>query len=49
MNQSEWLCRICYDPAFHNPFANGLMRLWARCPVEDDADALGCVIMGGEL
>ena len=30
-------------------FSNGIIQLWNRCPVRDDADALGCVLMGGEL
>lgn len=30
-------------------FNAGIIRLWNACPVWDDTDALGCVLMGGEL
>lgn len=32
-------------------FNNGIIQLWywTGLPVRDDTDALGCVLMGGEL
>ena len=50
MHQREWLAMLCSSRIFPYPPLNpGLCRVWVLCPVEDDADALGCVLMGGEL
>ncbi len=51
MYQSKWL-----RWQVHATYASGAWMfhgavswLWGQCPVRDDADALGCVLMGGEL
>ena len=49
MLTQDWLSRICYNYNVGNPFNPGILRLWGRCLIEDDSDALGCIIMGGEL
>lgn len=50
MYQRDWLAMLCSSYIFpYPPFNSSLCRLWFMCPVDDDADALGCVLMGGEL
>jgi len=49
MHQINWLSRIATSLMDECPFNRGIVRLWARCDVNDDTDALGCVLMGGEL
>jgi len=49
MNQRMWLRTIATSLMGSCPFNRGIVRLWARCEINDDMDALGCIIMGGEL
>lgn len=51
MYQSKWLRWQQYATYASGAwlFNSGLVRLWSACPVRDDTDALGCVLMGGEL
>ena len=49
MYHIQWLKGIVWSTMCSCQFNRGLIRLWARCPVEDDTDALGLVLMGGEL
>jgi len=49
MYQIMWLRGIVYGTMSTCQFNRGLVRLWSKCSVEDDTDALGCVLMGGEL
>jgi hypothetical protein len=49
MHQINWLRGIATSVMNTCPFNPNTIRLWSRCSVEDDTDALGCIIMGGEL
>lgn len=49
MYQTQWLRSHVWGTMNTCVFNKGLIRLWARCSVEDDTDALGCVLMGGEI
>lgn len=49
MHQINWLSRIATSLIDACPFNKGVIRLWAVSPVDDDTDALGLVLMGGEL
>ena len=49
MYQHEWLKGIVWGMMCTCCFNTGLIALWSRCSVENDTDALGCVLMGGEL
>lgn len=45
---NQFLQRLCNG--FGGATLNmGHINLFCECPVEDDYDAMGCILMGGEL
>lgn len=49
MRHIEWLSHLVNDYAANWPFSRPLHMQWLDCTVDDNVDALGCVLMGGEL
>lgn len=49
MHQTTWLRMHATSLIVNCPFNKGIIRQWATSTVEDDTDALGVVLMGGEL
>ena len=45
----DFLSHVLESALAEFPFTNDFFVLWVQCAVEDGRDALGCVLMGGEL